>query len=158
MIKNQGNLATTEAFWVDLYVAPNPIPTGPNQIWSDGRSHQGAVWGVNGVTLAPGAELRLTLNDAFFAAQYSQFTQLAVGTRIYAQVDSANFATSYGAIREVDEISGEPYNNISSTTVTSNGATSATSATASAPAFNEQAMPERVQLPELVVKAADASR
>jgi uncharacterized delta-60 repeat protein len=71
--------------------------------------------GVHGISLGPGAELHLTLNDAYFAAPYSRLKQLVAGTRIYVQVDSANFATSYGAIQEVDEFSGGSYNNISST-------------------------------------------
>ncbi|MBN1136403.1 MAG: hypothetical protein JXM73_07445, partial [Anaerolineae bacterium] len=34
------------------------------------------------------------------------------GTPVYAQADSADAGTTYGAIRELDEIRGLPYNNI----------------------------------------------
>lgn len=30
-IENVGSAATHDAFWVDLYINPNPIPTGINQ-------------------------------------------------------------------------------------------------------------------------------
>ena len=30
VIKNQGNAAVVGEFWVDLYVNPNPVPTGIN--------------------------------------------------------------------------------------------------------------------------------
>jgi hypothetical protein len=158
VIKNQGNTAVNDPFWVDLYVAPNPVPSGPNQIWSDGRSKQGAVWGIQGRSINPGAELRLTLNDGYFAGQYSLLKQLSVGTKVYVQVDSANSATSYGAIQETDEISGGTYNNIASTTVVASGATAAALATSSAPAFDELAMPRRMHVSEPAVKPADEYR
>ena len=43
----------------------------------------------------------------------SSFTStIASGTKIYVQVDSANSDTTYGAILETHEQSGQPYNNI----------------------------------------------
>jgi uncharacterized repeat protein (TIGR01451 family) len=147
VIKNQGTIAVTNGFWVDLYVAPNPIPDRANQLWSDGRSKQGAVWGIHDVTLAPGAELRLTLNDAYYASAYSQIKQLAVGTPIYVQVDSANAGTSYGAIQEADEIGTGPYNNISSTTVVATAGIEPALATVPAADFDDVALPERAQAP-----------
>jgi hypothetical protein len=46
-------------------------------------------------------------------ADYSNFTgTLPVGTPIYAQVDSYNPFTTFGAVLENHEISGAPYNNI----------------------------------------------
>jgi uncharacterized repeat protein (TIGR01451 family) len=147
VIKNQGSVAVTNGFWVDLYVAPNPVPERPNQLWSDGRSKQGAVWGIHGVTLAPGAELRLTLNDAYYASQYSQIKQLAVGTPIYVQVDSANAVTSYGAIQEADEIDTGPYNNISSTTVVTIAGLEPALATVPAADLDDVALPARAQVP-----------
>jgi hypothetical protein len=41
---------------------------------------------------------------------------LPAGTLMYAQVDSANVGTTYGAVLESHEITGGTYNNISSTT------------------------------------------
>ena len=116
------------------------------------------MWGVQGVSLDPGAELRLTLQDAYFVAQYSQIKQLAIGTRIYVQADSANFATSYGAIQEADEISGGLYNNISSTIVSDNKTVASAVAPELAPAFNDQAMPARIQRHDLAVNPAKRSR
>ena len=125
VIRNQGTAAVTSGFWVDLYVAPDPVPTGPNQIWNDGRSSQGATWGVRAANLAPGAKILLTLNDASYHAQYSRLGQLQVGTPVYVQVDSANTGSSYGGVLETHEITGEPYNNIARTTVTAAPATAA---------------------------------
>ena len=33
IIRNQGDGPVAESFWVDLYVDPNPVPTGVNQTW-----------------------------------------------------------------------------------------------------------------------------
>ena len=43
---------------------------------------------------------------------------MAVGTAVYAQVDSANTNTSYGAVLENHESNGGAYNNIAQMTVT----------------------------------------
>ncbi len=115
VIENQGGGPVESAFWVDLYVSPNPVPTGVNQIWSDGRSAQGAVWGIGGdvLPLVPGASLTLTYGDAYWKQSLSYINwPLVVGTPIYVQVDSANATTSFGAVLESHEIVGGAYNNI----------------------------------------------
>ncbi|HSD82486.1 MAG TPA: PKD domain-containing protein, partial [Anaerolineae bacterium] len=110
--KNQGDVAATDGFYVDVYINPNPVPTAVNQIWSDGRSAQGLTWGVTS-SLQPGQVLTLTIGDAYYLPDYSVFTgTLPVGTPVYAQVDSFDPVTTYGAVRENHEMNGTPYNNI----------------------------------------------
>ncbi len=116
VIRNVGTAPVVDEFWVDLYVNPNPPPAGVNQIWSDGRSAQGAVWGVTASAfpaLTPGGTLVLRLNGPYYVAAYSNISlPLPVGALLYAQVDSANTLTTYGAVYESHEIIGDPYNNI----------------------------------------------
>lgn len=120
-IRNQGEITATNDFWVDVYVDPLPNPSKPNQIWPE-LSFQGMVWAVTEPTLplAPGDTVTLTLNDRYYTSTLSVFTStLEVGTVVYAQVDSANADTNYGAVLELDEYGdGSSYNNIISTTVT----------------------------------------
>jgi uncharacterized repeat protein (TIGR01451 family) len=122
VVKNQGDApvttAITQEFWVDLYVNPNPPPTGVNQIWKDGRSAHGIVWGVTTDTLplAVGGTITLTVGGAYYRSDLSDMSwPLPVGTVIYVQVDSANTLTSYGAVLENHEIVGGTYNNITHT-------------------------------------------
>ncbi len=122
IIKNQGNLALAPdylspfALRVDLYVAPDPVPTEVNQTWDDGRCTQGVVWLVTGesLMLAPGGTLTLTIGDAHYQPSLSNFPgSLSVGTPVYAQVDSAGPNTTYGAVPESHEVvTGGIYNNI----------------------------------------------
>jgi hypothetical protein len=117
VIKNQGNapVRTANAFWVDLYVDPYPIPTTVNQTWNTLCS-EGVVWGVVGqaLPLEPGDTITLVVGDAYYWPAYSNFPgSLAPGTPIYVQVDSADVQTTYGAVLERHEIVGGPYNNIS---------------------------------------------
>jgi len=114
VIKNQGNAPVVEEFWVDLYVNPNPVPTGVNQTWNDGRSAQGIVWGVTSTALPlmPGSTLTLTHGDTYFWPSLSRYEAIPAGIPIYAQVDSANANTTYGAVLENHEIAGGAYNNI----------------------------------------------
>jgi hypothetical protein len=116
-VKNQGNAPTgADGFWVDVYVDPAPAPTATNQMWND-LAEQGMVWGVE-ESLAPGKALTLTVNGPYYKADYSDVSwPLALGTPVYAQVDSVHPDTDYGAVREMDEIRGGSYNNILSTTV-----------------------------------------
>jgi hypothetical protein len=121
VIKNQGSVDVpvdvAHEFWVDLYVNPTPPPTAVNHIWQDGRSTQGAVWGVT-VSALPslraGGTFTLTLGDAYYWPTLSNFPGgLLPGTPIYAQVDSAHTNSAYGAVLENHEITGLLYNNIS---------------------------------------------
>jgi len=72
-IQNTGNLSVTDDFWVDLYINPQPAPTGVNQPWPE-KSEQGAVWGVTSpaVPIAPGGVVTLTINDAHYWPEESK--------------------------------------------------------------------------------------
>jgi hypothetical protein len=124
IIANIGNMSVGDDFWVDLYVNPRTAPTRVNQIWPD-LADQGLVWGVT-TDMRPGDVLTLTVGDAYYIADYSQVTwPLAAGTPVYAQVDSADANTTYGAVLEIHEITGGMYNNIASTTSTASAAQAA---------------------------------
>jgi uncharacterized repeat protein (TIGR01451 family) len=117
VIRNQGDVPVLpgDDFWVDFYVNPNPVPTGVNQIWNDGRSTQGIVWGVTApaLPLESGDVMTLTIGDAYYWPSISNFSgSIPAGTPVYAQVDSANANTTYGAVLENHEIAGGTYNNI----------------------------------------------
>src|SRR5262249_31727911 len=115
VIRNQGIAPVTDAFWVDAYINPSPAPTHVNQTW-EMLASQGLVWGVtaSALPLNPGGTLTLSIGDGYYRADMSNFSgSLAAGTPIYAQVDSANANTSYGAVLESHEQAGGPYNNIS---------------------------------------------
>ncbi|CAG0930329.1 Collagenase ColH [Thermoflexales bacterium] len=116
VIQNVGDAPADQSFWVDAYIAPNPPPTAVNQIWWDqNRAQQGIAWAVIDpmVPIQPGAVITLTSTDLYVSPERTYFTgNLPVGTPIYAQVDSYNFYTNYGAVQEQHEILGLPYNNI----------------------------------------------
>jgi PKD repeat protein len=116
VIKNIGDAPAAQSFWVDAYVDPNPPPTAVNQIWWDqNRSLQGVAWAVDEpfVPLEPGAVITLTSRDPNVSPERTLFQgNLPVGTPIYAQVDSYNYQTDYGAVLERQEMLGLPYNNI----------------------------------------------
>jgi PKD repeat protein len=115
VIKNQGDAPVTSEFWVEVYVNPSTPPTHVNQSWPLLGS-QGLTWGVTNVALSqlrPGGMLTLTVNDPYYVAAYSQLNlPLTAGTPVYAQVDSVDHATTYGAVLENHEMIGGPYNNI----------------------------------------------
>jgi hypothetical protein len=115
VIKNQGTAPVIDEFWVDVYINPTSAPTGVNQTWQM-LGTQGLVWGVTAdalPALTPGGVLTLTVNDAHFFVDLSAVAwPLSAGTALYAQVDTANAATTYGAVLETHEVRGEPYNNI----------------------------------------------
>ena len=116
-ISNQGpapveGLVANE-FWVDVYFDPSSAPTY-NQTWEFLCDH-GLVWGVtaDALPLDPGETLVLTVGDAYYRADKSDVAwPLAAGTQVWAQVDSANENTTYGAVEENHEIVGMPYNNV----------------------------------------------
>jgi uncharacterized repeat protein (TIGR01451 family) len=130
VIKNQGNAPalSSSPFWVDLYVDPDPVPTGVNQTW-DNLCDEGIVWGVDGggaLPLEPGETLTLTIGDAHYWPSLSNFPgSLPAGTPIYVQVDSANWHTTYGAVLEGHEIYGGAYNNIGGPVFSRSGAVGA---------------------------------
>ncbi len=111
VIENRGNAAVTDDFWVDVYVAPDTVPTAVNQTW-EMVGTQGLAWGVE-ADLAAGEVLTLTVGGDYYAEEYSDVSwPLAVGTPVYAQVDSADAETDYGAVLEDHEISGGAYDNV----------------------------------------------
>ena len=115
VIKNQGSAPVSGAFYVDVYINPATAPTMVNQTWELVGSEGGLVWGVQGSALPinPGETRTLTINDAYYLPGFSSWSgSLAAGSTLYAQVDSANAATTYGAVLEADERPGQTYNNI----------------------------------------------
>jgi len=129
-IKNIGAapVLDTRGVWVEAYVNPNPAPTHPNQSWQE-VAREGMVWAVymdTAGSLVPGASLTLQVNDQFYSPEpytgvpgfsYVDWP-LEVGTVIYAQVDSSALGDSFGGVTETHELTGGPYNNITSTQVT----------------------------------------
>ena len=109
-LKNIGNAPSVDAFWVDVYLNPSPVPTHVNQTWPQLAS-QGLVWGVLSSIPASGI-LTLTVGDTYYSTQHSNFSgTLLPGTSIWAQVDSVNLNTTYGGVLESHEISGGAYDN-----------------------------------------------
>ncbi|MHC4501421.1 MAG: hypothetical protein ACYS21_20210, partial [Planctomycetota bacterium] len=99
-IRNVGSAAVVDAFWVDVYI--NPTQTPPiNRPWDTIASH-GAVWGVT-TSIPAGGSLTLTTDGDYYAPEYSSTSPLPVGAAVYALVDSINYDTTYGAVRESNE-------------------------------------------------------
>ncbi len=120
-IKNVGTapLLPSDSLWIDVYLAPTLPPSAVNQVWPD-LGNSGLVWGIESeaLRLPPGEELTLRLGDSYYFSDLSSFPNvIAVGSEIYAQVDSANVDTEYGAVLEGHEKREEPYNNVNSVTV-----------------------------------------
>ena len=114
VIKNQGTIPVNDPFWVDVYIDPSVPPTAANQVWRY-IADQGLVWGITAdvLPLSAGEVLTLTTGDTMYASEHSQVVwPLAVGTPLYAQVDSANTETTYGGVLEDHEITHDIYNNI----------------------------------------------
>jgi PKD repeat protein len=116
-IRNQGTgpVSVEDEFWVDVYINPDIEPTHVNQTWEHVGS-QGLVWGVteSALPLYPGEALTLTVSDDYHWPDMSQVSwPLPAGTPVWAQVDSANADTDYGAVLENHEITGGEYNNVS---------------------------------------------
>ena len=114
VIKNVGTGPVTDEFWVDVYVNPQTPPTAVNQTWLM-LGDQGLVWGVamDALPMYPGEALTLTLRSPYYAASASHVDwPLTADTPIFAHVDSNDVATTTGAVLEIHEITGAPYNNI----------------------------------------------
>jgi len=114
VIRNIGTATVTadHRFWVDAYLAPDPPPATEDDTWNDGRSEYGAMWRALG-PIPPGGTLVLTTDDAFYFSEESLLPEtLPLGAIVYAQADSANTATTYGAVEETHELGGGSYNNI----------------------------------------------
>jgi uncharacterized repeat protein (TIGR01451 family) len=119
VIRNQGDAAASDAFWVDLYINPTALPTGPNQTWPLLSQH-GMAWGITAgsLPLQPGASLTLRPGDGSYVAELSNPINLLPGMLIAVQVDSAAEGLENGAIAESHELAGEAYNNVTSVVVT----------------------------------------
>jgi len=118
VIQNQGDAPVdsefVNEFWVDVYINPDTPPTRVNQTWWHLGS-QGLVWGVilGALPLNPGDALTLTVGDTYYQVDESEVIwPLPAGTQVWAQVDSSNAETTYGAVLENHEITGGLYNNI----------------------------------------------
>jgi hypothetical protein len=98
-LKNQGNTAVTDDFWVDVYFNPSRTP-GLNQPWDD-IAPAGAVWAITD-SIAAGDSLTLTVGDAWYVSQYSS-SSFPTGAQVYGYVDSVDHTTSFGAVQELDE-------------------------------------------------------
>ncbi|WP_110515633.1 CSLREA domain-containing protein [Herpetosiphon llansteffanensis] len=119
IVTNQGNCAANAAFWVDLYLAPNPAPSHVNQQWWD-VAQQGMVWGVT-QSLEPGQSITLHPYDRYYSASRSAWSNhIAAQTKLYVQADAYNAATNYGAVLEVHEALNGEYNNLHSITTSTN--------------------------------------
>jgi uncharacterized repeat protein (TIGR01451 family) len=104
VIKNIGTASAAGAFWVDIYFNPSARP-GYNQTWQQ-IAPAGAVWGVivtGANAIAPGGTLTLTSGGTYYFADESSPLPFPAGAQVYAQVDSVNPATTYGAVQESNE-------------------------------------------------------
>ena len=117
VIRNNGTAATTDGFWVDLFVNPSVIPTQVNDTL-DTLSATGLVWGVE-ETLAAGESITLTRNGTHFDAASSNFSgAFAASDVLYTHVDSAHRDQPvFGGVNEIHEINNMEYNNITRTVV-----------------------------------------
>ncbi len=117
-ISNQGDATITATveneFWLDVYLNPSSAPTY-NQTWAH-LCDEGLIWGItqDALPLTPGDTLTLTTSryqdGPYYRPNESEITwPLPVGTEVWAQVDSTNQDTDYGAVLENHEIIGAPY-------------------------------------------------
>ncbi len=113
-IQNQGDAAADDAFWVDAYIAPTTPPQSVNEIWPY-VGDLGLAWGIpaNLTPMESGDIITLTFGDAYYYPEFSAVTwPLTASLSIYAQVDSNNPATTYGAVLEDHEAYEGTYNNV----------------------------------------------
>ncbi|GIV96622.1 MAG: hypothetical protein KatS3mg057_1279 [Herpetosiphonaceae bacterium] len=106
VITNQGT-QTSGPFWVDFYINPSPIPTGPNVLWNTTCTLSpcyGIAWYVD-VNLAPGESITLTSTADSYATEQTRWIGLfAAGTTdLYMYIDSYNPGVSTAAVVESDE-------------------------------------------------------
>lgn len=118
VIENIGEAAVNDAFWIDLYIDPDPIPTAVNQTWEQ-LADEGLVWGITDISaLTPGGTFTVDLNHENYRPALSQFSgTFRNGMEIYVQVDSTHKLTDYGGVLETHEYTNGYYNNISHITV-----------------------------------------
>jgi uncharacterized repeat protein (TIGR01451 family) len=107
-VKNIGQLAAAESFWVDAYINPTSAPVRVNQLWN-AVGNRGATWAVLGsvLPLEPGETVTLTQGDVYYRPTLSNpGGPITAGTQLYAQVDSFNATSSNGAVLETHERDG----------------------------------------------------
>lgn len=134
VIRNAGKKTVTDDFWVDVSFNPSTRPPRINQPWKTIAS-RGVVWGVTR-SLAPGETLSLVNNasdEFYFGPPESSAPPLPVGAEVWGYVDSVNFATTYGAVQEINEA-----NNTASTVST---------AADGSPSAGQSSSPSRAGLP-----------
>lgn len=113
-IRNIGIQPVVNSFWVDLFVDPSVLPTKPNHT-TESLGETGLVWLVSGTSLPinPQETITISLADQNYRPDFSDFTgTIPQGTLLVVHVDSANSATTYGAIEETHEKNNGRYNNI----------------------------------------------
>ncbi len=115
-IRNAGNSAVADPFWVDVYYDPNPAPPPLNRTWQSIAPY-GAYWGVTR-RLAPSETLTLTIGGKYYFDGSNAFP---AGLPVYAYVDSVNYATSYGNVKESNE-ANNVLGPVTSTAATASGA------------------------------------
>ncbi|RPI53161.1 MAG: hypothetical protein EHM56_07570 [Chloroflexi bacterium] len=105
-ITNQCEVAAG-GFWVDFYLNPSPVPTGPNLQWNDACSLNlcyGLTWPVL-AGLQPGQSVVLTSTpDSFDVPRSFWMGYFTPGTTdLYLYVDSWNPGSFVGAVLELNE-------------------------------------------------------
>lgn len=101
MIRNVGNRTTSDDFWVDVSFNPYECPPQINQPWPQIAS-AGVVWGVTR-ELAAGESLELVTGGDYYWASESSGPPYPVGADVWAYVDSVDWSTTWGAVREIKE-------------------------------------------------------
>ncbi len=106
VITNQGTVAAGP-FWVDFYLNPDPVPTGPSLPWNEACSLvpcYGLTWEAP-AGLAPGESVVLTSTpDSYDVTRSLWSGYFASGTSdLYLYVDSWNPGSAVGAVLESNE-------------------------------------------------------
>jgi hypothetical protein len=102
VIRNAGTSAAADDFWVDVSFDPTSSPPQINQPWPLIAS-QGVVWGVT-KDLAAGESLELVTGGMYYwGPPTSSPAPWPAGATAWAYVDSVDWATTWGAVREIDE-------------------------------------------------------
>jgi CSLREA domain-containing protein len=99
VIRNAGNAAVVDGFWVDVYFNPRETPS-LNKTWSM-IAPAGAVWGIT-ESMDTGETITLTVGGPYYQAAYSS-PRFPSGAQVYAQVDSVDTLTDYGGVLESNE-------------------------------------------------------
>ncbi|HWQ15232.1 MAG TPA: SdrD B-like domain-containing protein [Roseiflexaceae bacterium] len=145
-VTNTGTGPTEAGFWVDLYINPYAVPSGPNLRWDRTCTLdqcRGIAWYV-GRSLRPGESVTLTSTPGSYEESATIWNgRLPGGTRsIYIFVDSWNPPVPYGALDELNE-----GNNLAGRTDLQVGVAEAGSAPAEREVLSVVDLPERPRVP-----------